>query len=48
MCENEVEYMVSLLTRRRDTIFRGLNISEAYERVQYILSASNDDYDEDK
>ena len=29
--------MVSLLTRRRDPNFRGVNIGEAYERV-YLVS----------
>ena len=40
--------MVSLLTRRRDPNFRGVNIGEAYERVQYLFSVSNDDDEEDK
>ena len=39
--------MVSLLTRRRDPNFSGVNISEAYERVQYLFSVSNDDDDEE-
>ena len=40
--------MVSLLTRHRDPNFREFNKSEAYERVQYIFSVSNDDNYEDK
>ena len=40
--------MVSLLTRLRDPNFRGVNISEAYEKVQYLFSVSNYDDDEDK
>ena len=39
--------MVSLLTRRRDPNFSGVNISEAYERVQYLFCVSNDDDDEE-